>query len=116
MRRQEKPIFVFGPYDLEPLLSTISPEDEERLYRHFFREFKSDELIEETVALLENYIVCNRSISAVANLMNMHKNTVQSRLDKVEALTGYSPRAAKDLSYIYVIVLIHRIRKSRRLP
>lgn len=113
MRQTEKNIFIFGPYDLEPLLSTINPEDEERIYRHFFREFKSEEQIAEAVMLLENYILCNRSISEVAVLMSMHKNTVQSRLDKIQSLTGYNPRNTKDLAYIYVITLIHRIRKGQ---
>ena len=113
MRQAEKSIFIFGPYDLESLLSTINPEDEERLYRHFFREFKSEEQIKEAIMLLENYILCNRSISEVSVRMSMHKNTVQSRLDKIQALTGYNPRDAKDLAYIYVITLIHRIRRGQ---
>ena len=113
---RDRTIFVYGPYDLEPLLSTISAEDEQRVYDHFFRNYRSREQLEETIALLDCYIACNRSISQVAAIMNMHKNTVQSRLDRIREMTGYDPRAAADLAYMYVIVLIHKMRRPKHGP
>lgn len=105
---KEKNICAFGSYDLEPLVSTLSREDKSRLLDHFFRNYKTPEAIEETVQLLEQYIDCNRSISEVALRLNMHKNTVQCRLDRIFDLTGMNPRNMKDLAYMFIIILIYK--------
>lgn len=107
--KASKSIVIFNSYDLEPLISSIKREDRKRVYGHFFRNYHSSEQIYEALHVLECYIDCNRSITGVAKRLNLHKNTVQFRLDKIRDLTGYNPREARELAYMYLIILIHKL-------
>ena len=102
----QKPITVFRPYDIEMLIFSMNIDRCIRFYTYFFRNYKNQEQIQEDTKLLDLYIQHNRSISAVAEEMNMHKNTVQCHLDKFYSLTGLNPRNAKDLAYISLIITI----------
>lgn len=64
----------------------------------------SDKEIEELRTLVQSYIKHNGSINAVSEELFIHKNTVQYRLNKIAATTGYNPRNLKDLIALYVAI------------
>lgn len=110
---KDRTIFCFDLFELELVVSTIERNYKSQVFEHFFSQYKSEEQIEETLELIMCYIQNNRSISAVSEQMNLHKNTVQCRLNKIHELTGYNPRDAKDLAYMYIVALMHKTGVNR---
>lgn len=105
----DREIFAFDLYDMDLLVSTLDRHYKQRIYNYTFREYKTDAQIAESVSLLQAYIDTNRSISKTADALFLHKNTVQFRLGKICELTGYDPRNTRDLTFLYTIVLIHKM-------
>lgn len=110
-------IFVFELFDLELIISTINRRHLQRVFNYVFRNYDDPVAIDESVSILQVYINSNRSIDQTAQILCLHKNTIQYRLNKVHELTGYNPRHAWDLTLLHTIVLIHKmgIRKTHEL-
>lgn len=110
-------IFVFELFDLELIVSTINRRHLQRLFNYVFRNYDDPVAIDESISILQVYINSNRSIDQTAQILCLHKNTIQYRLNKVQELTGYNPRHAWDLTLLHTVVLIHKmgIRKTHEL-
>lgn len=110
-------IFVFELFDLELIISTVNRRHLQRVFNYVFRNYEDVISIEESVNILQVYINSNRSIDQTAQILCLHKNTVQYRLNKVYELTGYNPRNARDLTFLHTVVLIYKmgIRKTYEL-
>ena len=57
--------------------------------------------------LLKIYVQCNCSLSACAEKLFIHKNTVQYRLTKLHQLTGFNPQNIMDLIKLYLAFAIN---------
>ncbi len=72
------------------------PENSKREYiNKVFLNMDTDEL-PYWIKLLEIYYLCEGSINKTADLLFIHKNTLQYQLKKLAALTGYDPRSLKN--------------------
>ncbi|MDY3006684.1 sugar diacid recognition domain-containing protein [Anaerococcus porci] len=89
------PILFYKYMDLGLILTSIEDKD---LYEFSYKilkniDNKDIEIYEELFFLYGKY---NGSITAIADNMFMHKNSIQYRLNKLESLTGYDPRKYND--------------------
>ncbi len=111
---QTHEIFVFELFDLELIIATANHRHLQRVFNYVFRNYHDSASIDESVGLLREYIQSNRSVDQTAQSMNLHKNTVQYRLNKIYELTGYNPRNARDLTFLHTVALIYKlgIRKT----
>lgn len=100
-------IVFYELYNIEILLSTADDQLKQKIYNYTFRNYESTAEINEAVLMITSYVEYNRSISEVASVLNLHKNTVQFRLNKIHSQTGYDPHVTKDLSLLYTIAIIH---------
>ena len=57
--------------------------------------------ISASIHLLRSYVENNRSIARTAEELFIHKNTVQTQLNRIYERTGYNPRDSKDLTLLY---------------
>lgn len=71
----------------------------------------SDKDIDEFLHIVETYYECNGSINKTADLLFIHKNTLQYRLNKIKEITGYNPRELKEG---YVLYTALRLRKTKK--
>lgn len=110
----DKTSLVFS-HNAELLISSVNSSLKQNVYDYTFRNYKTDKQIEETIQIVYNYIIQNRSIKLVARDLFMHENTIQNKLNKVYELTGYNPRNTADLTTLHAVVLMHKegIRKSK---
>lgn len=99
-------IIVFG-YNMELLVSTVSPTYKQVVFNHIFRNYKTIKQIEESAALIKHYVESNRSIKKIAKDLFLHENTIQNRLNRIYELTGYNPRNSKDLVLLYTTSLFY---------
>jgi carbohydrate diacid regulator len=110
-------IVVFELFDLALLISTVNRRHLQQVFNYVFRNYADNATIDESVNILQVYIDANRSVDQTAQILSLHKNTVQYRLNKIHELTGYNPRSARDLTFLHTAVLIHHmgIRKTNEL-
>lgn len=62
----------------------------------------SDKDKQEIKSIIDVYIASNGSINQASEILFIHKNTMQYRLNKIQTLTGYNPRELKDLIKLYI--------------
>ncbi len=110
-------IFVFELFDLELIVSTANRRHLQRVFNYVFRNYDDSAAIDNSVNILQAYINANRSVDQTAQTLCLHKNTIQYRLNKIYELTGYNPRSARDLTFLHMVVLIHKlgVRKTNEL-
>ncbi|WP_059050331.1 CdaR family transcriptional regulator [Paenibacillus senegalimassiliensis] len=63
---------------------------------------------EELVKTLQAYVNCNLNANETANLLMLHRNTLQYRLNKIQAITGKDPKNVMDLVEL-IFMLVYRI-------
>ncbi len=104
--RTEHEVCCFEEAHLE-LLLLLAPEEElTELFWRIFRDFSRQEL-EQTMEMLQLYVVYNGSISRVSEALQIHKNTLQYRLNRLAKMTGYVPQHISDMSFLYVLMKIY---------
>ena len=110
-------IVVFELFDLALLISTVNRRHLQQVFNYVFRNYADNATVDESVNILQVYIDTNRSVDQTAQILNLHKNTVQYRLNKICELTGYNPRCTRDLTFLHTAVLIYHmgIRKTNEL-
>lgn len=87
--------------DLELLLEQVSKEVREKYMRKVLGELKKEEIL-----LLEKYYSYNMSLKETAEVLYIHKNTVQYRLDKITEKIGLNPRDFKESMRIYLALYL----------
>ncbi|MBH0229423.1 CdaR family transcriptional regulator [Halobacillus yeomjeoni] len=78
------------------------------------RILKPDQLmkIPDSLETMKVFFQCRGSVTEAAQMMHIHKNTLQYRLKKIAELTGYDPRDIKDSTLLQVAVSFYRINKK----
>ncbi len=64
----------------------------------------------ELVSTLEEFVTCNGEIAAIAQNLNVHRNTVAYRLDKISSITDYDPRV---FSSLYTLISARNAYKCK---
>ena len=92
---RQSPVVFYKDMELGLLLTSL---DDKILYEYSYKVLKDIDLkeLKEYKELFLLYGKYNGSISAIADEMFMHKNTIQYRLNKLESMTGYNPRNYND--------------------
>lgn len=88
---------IFDSLDLEILLGNI-PEDPIKL----FLEKTAAKLTERDVKILKTYFSTSMSLKDTADLLFLHKNTLQYQLERIWKSTGYNPRDFRDATVLYI--------------
>lgn len=102
--RQKKSVCVYDELDPLHLLMQIPDKNEKKA---FIRQLFTDDLmpdLDEWMQFLRIYIAENGSLTAVAQKLNLHKNSVQYRLRKLAETTGQDPRSYHAL-FLYQLAL-----------
>lgn len=100
-------IFHYRHFDIELLLSSV-PEETLKQYKKIILGRLADKSEYDFYAnLLKIYVQCNCSLSACAEKLFIHKNTVQYRLTKLHQLTGFNPQNIMDLIKLYLAFAIN---------
>ena len=70
-----------------------------------YREKTINKLGHEDIELLRLYFSYEMSLQKTAEVLYVHKNTVQYQLKRIESLTGYDPRKFTDAVILYMALL-----------
>lgn len=92
----ETNIAVYGELDIELLLGSV-PEPVKENYRD--KVMKN--LDEDDRNVLRVYFEENLSLLKAGERLNLHKNTLQYRLDRIYKRSGYNPRVFHDAAVLY---------------
>ena len=96
-----KTICLFSFFDFKLLISSVNKPIRQQIFNSVYRNFTSDNQISASIHLLRSYVENNRSIARAAEELFIHKNTVQTQLNRIYERTGYNPRDSKDLTLLY---------------
>lgn len=64
----------------------------------------------ELMLTLEKYLSHNGSVAAVADVLQLHRNTVRYRLQQIVDLTGYDPSVTADRVHLYLALNVRGLR------
>ena len=103
-QNSNRPVLAYNETSLEFLTDSIPPAIIRDLKSIVFGGCSKTEQneVRETVLLFFQYA---GNTQKIADVLFIHKNTVQYRLQKVEKLTGYSLRRPKDSALLYLASL-----------
>ena len=96
-----KTICLLSSFDFKLLISSVNKPIRQQIFNSVYRNFTSDNQISASIHLLRSYVENNRSIARTAEELFIHKNTVQTQLNRIYERTGYNPRDSKDLTLLY---------------
>lgn len=97
----------YEDFVLELLLAQLDREQKAVFLKRIWNGV-SPAAMEEMLDFLEVYFDCDGAIGQIAARLFLHKNTVQYKLRKIEALTGYDPRHAGGAAILYLTVKLRR--------
>lgn len=63
----------------------------------------------ELMQTLEEYLNQNGSVAAVAEAMNLHRNTVRYRLSQIVEITGYDPAVTADRVQLWLALAVRKL-------
>ena len=76
---------------------------------------KQDEENETELAeTLYAYLICERNISAAADYLYIHRNTMTYRLKKIESLVNIDYDDPKERQYLIISYEMHKIKRDRQ--
>ena len=101
----------FEDLDLEILLSTIPNNAVEAYLSRVLSGLEAEDR-----DLLDRYFSNNRSLEQTASQLYIHKNTLQYRLSRIRARTGYDPRRFRDGMVLYTALQLRRLRDISGAP
>lgn len=101
-------IKVYSDIDMEMLLQIIPNEERISFFKKVLKNCFGEEL-GSWMQLLRCFVENNGSITQTADMMFIHKNTLQYRLNKLKCMTDYDPRNIKDSVPLYIAMLIYEM-------
>jgi carbohydrate diacid regulator len=90
------PYIVYSDAILAIALRSI-PKDMKEQCARLFLDGRSKEETAELIGFISVYVACNASINKTADVLHVHKNTVQYRIGKINELLGFDMRVIKNL-------------------
>lgn len=97
--------YEYKNFDLEILLTSVDKSSLDKYRSKVLANIK-DRDFKLYKKLIESYVKNNGSINKCAEELFIHKNTVQYRLNRLEAITGYNPRNINDLIRLHIGFMI----------
>lgn len=94
---------MYDRLDIELLFGSV-PEEA----RISYIEKTMKELEEEDKELLKIYFEEDRSLAAASMKLNLHKNTLQYRLNRIHRRCGYDPRVFRDAVVLYSALMLQK--------
>lgn len=101
LRMHRKDIRLYSGITMEILTSELSENVKEEFLRKIFGRMSPEE-IKEAFRILDVYYQVEGSIGKAADLLYIHKNTLQKKLIRIARETGYDPRSIRYSSLFYV--------------
>lgn len=108
MKAKKARLSFYGDVDTEMLLQIISQEDRRAFLCRVFRNIPEEEW-DSWMRMLRCLTENDGSISETASILFIHKNTLQYRLNKLKAITGYDPRNMKESVPLYLALVIYEM-------
>jgi len=90
-------------------LNEISAEVKAEYTRMLFIDYSKDE-INQTLALLAEFYANNGSISATADALHIHKNTLQYKLNKITCRTNHNPKSLQEAYLFNMAILFNEVQ------
>lgn len=103
----KRQVVSYRDLNIELIFDQISPQDKLQYLRKLFPDQDMHQLREE-FALLEAYFDAEGSISAAADSLYIHKNTLQYRLRQLADTTGFDVRKPSNAPVLYVALQFFR--------
>lgn len=94
---------VYEELDFELILRSVSDTA-----RDLFLQKTVEKLAEEDLQLLQVYFEEEQSLLKTSMRLNLHKNTLQYRLDRIHRLCGYNPRVFREAVVLYSAVKLKK--------
>lgn len=88
--------------DISIILGSLPENRKQQFVKRIFSKLKTED-----IALLKVYFEHELSLKETADLLNIHKNTLQYRLDKIWEYTNYNPRKFRDGVILYLGILLN---------
>lgn len=107
LRTKGEGIRFYGDINMEIFTDEISDMSKKEYVQKLFSGYEREELAE-TVGLLETLYDLEGSITAAAEKLHMHKNTLQYKLRRIYERTGYDPRSIRWSSLFYIAIDFYR--------
>lgn len=98
---------AYRDLDVEIFIHEISDERKIEYLHKMFQDASREEL-DYYMKLIDTYIDCEGSISAISERLYMHKNTLQYKLRKIEAVTGYDIRKPLGASVLFMAMMFYK--------
>ncbi|MDR2020182.1 MAG: helix-turn-helix domain-containing protein [Treponema sp.] len=105
-------ICFYNAITLETFIDEISPGSKKEFIRHIFNRHTAGE-IEKWINFLKIYFNNNGSVIHTAELLSIHKNTLQYQLKKLCEQTGRDPRNTADAALFYLAIQFYDGFKER---
>ncbi len=93
----ETNIALFDNLDLEILLSCVTKNAKEKYLQKTISKLDPEDL-----QLLKIYFSTDMSLKNTSEILFLHKNTLQYKLNRIETLSGYNPRHFRDAVTLYL--------------
>lgn len=94
-------IYLYDDLLLELIIDQVDKTYKKQFTEKIFGRCKHED-IPDIINFINIYYDCNGSISAIANRMFIHKNTVQYKINKIITMTGLDLRISRDLTSLYL--------------
>lgn len=107
MRTHKWETRFYTDLNMEVFADEVSETSKIEYVHRIFKGY-TDREIRENVVLLENYYDTDGSITATADKLFLHKNTLQYKLRRVAEKTGYDPRSIRHSSLFYIAIYFFR--------
>ncbi|WP_423363505.1 CdaR family transcriptional regulator [Mycoplasma sp. P36-A1] len=95
----ESNIEIYDNLTIDLILSNIDDNSKQAYLSKVINNIKEDD-----IELLKCYFDHDMSLAKTCELLFIHKNTLQYKLDKITKKTGYNPRKFKDANVLYLAI------------
>ena len=112
---QDPGLYIYSDYFMHHIANIFFQKESAKTYCHPIMEklLKQDEENETELAeTLYAYLICERNISAAADYLYIHRNTMTYRLKKIESLVNIDYDDPKERQYLIISYEMHKISHS----
>lgn len=106
--KSSKTVNIYTTINLDFLINSMIAKNKLSFLQEFFHQEINEEVTEH-IHLIRTFYECDGSIQEASEKLFIHKNTLQYRLNKITALTGYDPRK---ISFAYLFTLAIKVFDS----
>lgn len=100
----KKSIYFYNDLNIELVIEEIPLKLKQLYIRKIFKGF-SEEEIKKSINIIKVFYGENGSIKSASDILNMHPNTLQYKLNKIKTQTGYDPRSLKNSAMFTLVSL-----------